>query len=123
MWNGQKLSVSLITEFCPWIKLFRNSSAHAVVRSWLGHFFPLSLHGFHTEAKQAQAQAKHKHFNPYETYFITFAVAFISVTQHSRTFVCAAFFILVLQVKSRLDSASWVAIGKRSATEHGLCTR
>ena len=74
----------------------------------LSHFFPLSLHGFHTEAKprEAQAQAKHKHFNPYETYFITFALAFISVTQHSHTFVCAAFFILVLLVKSRLDSAS-----------------
>lgn len=64
MWDGQKLLVSLITEFCPWIKLFRNSSAHAVVRPWLSHNFPLSLYGFHTEAKQAQAQAKHKHFNP-----------------------------------------------------------
>ena len=96
MWNGRKLLVSLITEFCPWIKLFCNSSAHAVVRPWLSHFFPLSLHGFHTEAKQAQAQAKHKYFNPSETYFTTFAVAFISVTQHSHTSVCAAFFRLVL---------------------------
>lgn len=29
----------------------------------LAIFFPLSLHGFHTEATQAQGQAKHKHFN------------------------------------------------------------
>ena len=72
----------------------------------LAIFFLLSLHGFHTEAKQAQAQAKHKHFNPYETYFITFAVAFISVTQHSHNFVCAAFFKLELLVKPSLDSAS-----------------